>query len=471
MAVTALWPVKSRLDKVISYVQNPEKITQEYYAENVAIHIIDGVLEYAADDSKTERREYVTCINCSESTAAKEFQEIKHFWRKTGGRLCYHGYQSFKPGEVNASMAHDIGVELANRLWGDRFQVVVATHCNTGVYHNHLVINSVSFLDGYKFYESNRDYHQMREVSDQICREYGLSVIDKPKKRGKNYSQYAAEQNGKLTHSQMIRNDIDRAVTISQTARDFFRQMEEMGYTVTIHGKSGTPLKHPKLTPPDAAKNFRFDTLGEYYTLERILERVRSNVWISSPIAPAQKRGRRMKTARMPAKKLTGLRALYFRYCYELGIIVKYPERVKRVSYLLREDVIKLDRYIAEAKLLIANRIETIEDLQAHKDGLILHIKQLTGERNQLRNRLKRSTRIQDEPGMAAIKAEIKEVSAKLRKARKEADYCADIEGRSAQVQKNLTEQINENHGKEEHLNEHTVRSGRSSREDHAGRQ
>ena len=172
MAVTAIWPVKSRLDKVISYVQNPEKITEEYYAENAAMHIIDGILEYAGDDSKTERREYVSCINCSESTATKEFLETKKLWKKNNGRLCYHGYQSFKPGEVNAQMAHNIGVDLANRLWGDRFQVVVATHCNTGVYHNHFVINSVSFRDGGKFYNSHEDYRRMREVSDQICREH-----------------------------------------------------------------------------------------------------------------------------------------------------------------------------------------------------------------------------------------------------------------------------------------------------------
>ena len=101
----------------------------------------------------------------------------KNHWDKTDGRICYHGYQSFAKGETTAETAHAIGVELAKRLWGERFEVLVATHCNTGCYHNHFVINSVSFLDGYKFYNSPADYQRMREESDRLCIEYGLSVI------------------------------------------------------------------------------------------------------------------------------------------------------------------------------------------------------------------------------------------------------------------------------------------------------
>ena len=369
MAVTSLWPIKYRLDKVINYVRNPEKITEEYYSENAAMHIIDGVLEYAADDTKTERRAYVTCLNCGEQTAARDFVNTKKLWRKDDGRLCYHGYQSFKPGEVNAETAHAIGVELAKQLWGERFQVVVATHCNTGVYHNHFVINSVSFRDGYKFYNSKADYRQMREVSDRLCRDHGLTVIEEAKGKGKNHALYTAEQNGKPTHAQMIRGDIDRAIDASLTRQEFFQTMREMGYTITTHGKSGAPLKHPKLTPPDAGKNYRFDTLGEDYTLEQILERVYSNAHRTPAFEePKQTLGiviqkRSYKMTRKPAHKLTGLRALYFKYCVLLGLVKNHPERIQRPSYLLREDVLKLDRYIAKAKLLIDNKIETVPSL------------------------------------------------------------------------------------------------------------
>lgn len=472
MAVTSIWPIKNRLDKVIRYVENPEKITEEYYSENAAMHIIDGVVEYTADDTKTERREYVTCLNCNENLAAKEFRDVKKLWKKDDGRLCYHGYQSFKPGEVNAQTAHAIGVELATQLWGDRFQVVVATHCNTGVYHNHFVVNSVSFRDGYKFYNSPADYRSMREVSDRICREHGTSVIENPERNGKNHGQFAAEKNGKPTHSQMIRTDIDRAVAASLTVQEFYKTMREMGYTITTHGTGGEPLKHPKITPLGSRKNYRFDTLGEDYSLEAVLERVRANMRREQPFEVPPIRRYRVKMTRKPAQKLTGLRALYFRYCYELGIIVKHPNRTKRVSYLLRDDVIKLDRYIAESKMLIAHRIETIEDLDAYRDDLTQKIDRLGTERKELRNRLKKATRKHDESGMAEIQNEITQVSKELKKARKEVEYCADVAERSEQVHQNLLDlnHDKENMRKERYPDEYPSGSGRSGREDHAGR-
>lgn len=444
MAVTSLWPIKYRLDKVINYVRNPEKITEEYYSENAAMHVIDGVLEYAADDTKTERRAYVTCLNCGEQTAARDFVNTKKLWRKDDGRLCYHGYQSFKQGEVNAETAHAIGVELAKQLWGERFQVVVATHCNTGVYHNHLVINSVSFRDGYKFYNSKADYRQMREVSDRLCREYGLSVIEEAKGKGKNHALYAAEQNGKPTHAQMIRGDIDRAVAASLTKQEFFLVMEKMGYTITTHGKSGAPLKHPKLTPPDAGKNYRFDTLGEDYTLERILDRIYANTHRTpafeepKPTLGIVVQKRTYKMTWKPAHKLTGLRALYFKYCVLLGIVKNHPERIQRPSYLLREDVLKLDRYIAKAKLLIDNKIETVEDLQVFRKKLQMSVAQLIAEQQDLRNTLMRAECAEDEHAKRDCMVQINQISEVTRKVQKEVKLCNEIEISSTHVSEKL---------------------------------
>lgn len=138
MAVTSIWPIKGRVDKVINYARNPEKTTEAARPEQAALHAIDSVVEYSADEMKTEKREYVSCLNCKEEDAVSQFMETKRLWKKTDGRLCYHGYQSFKADEVDAATAHQIGVALAKELWGDRFEVVVATHCNTGHYHNHL---------------------------------------------------------------------------------------------------------------------------------------------------------------------------------------------------------------------------------------------------------------------------------------------------------------------------------------------
>ena len=112
-------------------------------------------------------------------------------------------------------------------------------------YHNHFVINSVSLMDGKKFYNSPADYARMREVSDRLCREYAISVIENPGGRGKNYGEWQAERNGKPTHRGTIRADIDRAIRASTTERDFLRVMGEMGYQFKTRGKGGKPLKYP----------------------------------------------------------------------------------------------------------------------------------------------------------------------------------------------------------------------------------
>lgn len=217
------------MDQVIHYAQNPEKTTE---ASRKKLHEIEGIVDYAADDLKTERCTYVTGIHLdSVETAAAEFMEVKQMEGKLGGRVCYHGYQSFREDEVDAATAHKIGVALASELWGDRFQVVVATHCNTNHYHNHFVLNSVSDVDGLKFYNSPADYRRMREVSDRLCKEYGLSVIKYPEGKGKNYGELVAEKEGKPTRRGIIKADLDRAIEASLTEQEFWAKP---GYNVNV---------------------------------------------------------------------------------------------------------------------------------------------------------------------------------------------------------------------------------------------
>ena len=194
MAITSIWWIKGRVDNMIRYACNPEKTVDMAFAE--AMHTIDNVVRYAADELKTEQTMYVTGINCNPAHAPEQFMQTKERWGKLGGRTCYHGIQSFKPGEVTASQAHDLGVALAKELWGNRFEVVVATHCNTDCYHNHFVMNSVSVKDGKKFYCMLEDEQRMRTVSDRLCHEACLSVIQEPKGRKKHYAEWKAEQEG-----------------------------------------------------------------------------------------------------------------------------------------------------------------------------------------------------------------------------------------------------------------------------------
>ena len=471
MAVTSIWPIKGRVDKVINYARNPEKTRER--SRLSALHEIEGVIEYAADEMKTETREYVSCINLtSEETAAKEFAETKRIWKNEGGRVCYHGYQSFKADEVDADTAHNIGVALARELWGDRFQVVIATHCNTGHYHNHFVINSVSDIDGKKFYNSPADYRRMREVSDRLCREAGISVIENPERRGENYGQWMAEKNGKPTVSGMIRADIDRAIAASVTEREFISLMEQMGYRIYTRTPSGAERTHPVIKPHSGGKNYRLKTLGEEYTLEAIKRRILQNIRKKDPfpkIPEAEKPSYRRY--REKAQKATGLYALYLYYCYELQIIKAYPTSVKRVSGFLREDVIKLDRYISQADFLGRTGITTTQELKEYKSEAAAEIENLSAERKELRNKLNRLTRSGDEEGIRSVKEQIADISSRLRLKRKEIGLCEDIAERSERVRQNLEEitRQKEKDRREQNTDElHIVRSIRTGRENDA---
>ncbi len=439
MAVTSIWPVKGRVDRVINYAQNPEKTIKASYEEQAALHVVDDVVEYAADEMKTERRSYVSCLNCREDTAAVQFMETKRLWGKLGGRMCYHGYQSFKADEVTAETAHEIGVKLAQELWGDRFEVVVATHCNTGHYHNHFVINSVSWADGYKFYNSPADYARMREVSDRLCREYGLSVVKQPEGKSKSYGEWQAEKKGSFTHRGSIRADIDRAIAASTTERDFIRVMSEMGYEFKTRAKDGQPLKHPALKPPGAKGYFRFHKLGEGYSLEEVKNRILQNICKEVPFPVTEHRPQRQYRLKgKPRKRLTGLQALYFRYCYELHIIVKRPASVKRVSFLLRKDVAKLERLDRETLFLAKEGISTMRQLENRKAAAESKIETLIAQRNDMRKELRRLTRKGDQQATGEVRGQIGELSQRLKKLRKEVALCNGIALRSGQIKETL---------------------------------
>ena len=143
MAVCEIWDVRGRLDHPIDYAENPEKTANPKYTEADLQAMVD-VMEYATNKDKTEQRYFVTGVNCDPTTARDEMMIAKAQWNDESEIVCYHGFQSFKHGEVTPEQAHEVGVKLAQKMWGDRFQVIVATHLNTDCLHNHFVVNSVS---------------------------------------------------------------------------------------------------------------------------------------------------------------------------------------------------------------------------------------------------------------------------------------------------------------------------------------
>ena len=469
MAVTSIWPITGNPGNVIDYAANPQKTTEGGLSELAALHAIDNVVEYTADQIKTEKCQYVSGVNCIPSDAKNRFMRTKKKFDKTGGRTCYHGYQSFKAGEVDADTAHKIGVDLAKELWGDQFEVVVATHLNTDHYHNHFVVNSVSFLDGMKYYNFKSDYQRMREVSDRLCREHKLSVIRDPQGKGKNYAQWSAEKNGKPTYQSITKADIDRAIMASTTMRDFYRVMEQMGYRLKLHTKSGSLLKHPVAIPPGGTKGVRLDRLGYDYTLDGITDRILRNMRKQVPFPEVEKQYRgkyRLRGSFRKYPKATGFRALYLYYCYLLKIIVKKPASVKKVSASLREDIVKLDWIIAQTRFLGANKIETAQDLQTKQKEIQVQIEKLTQQRRDLRIALKRAQRQDDPAQVDALKAQIATLSAEVRKHRKEVKLCDDIAQRSGVVKENMEQIIRQQNtqGKESKKHEYDNRRSRTNR-------
>lgn len=147
MAVTKIWDIKARLSAPIDYVQNEKKTENPNFTKE-QMQSLGDVMSYAENEEKTEKHFYVTGINCNPQTARDQFITVKQQFDKEGGIVAFHGYQSFAPNEASPDIAHEIGVKLAKELWGDKFQVIVATHLNTKCLHNHFVLNSVSFRDG-----------------------------------------------------------------------------------------------------------------------------------------------------------------------------------------------------------------------------------------------------------------------------------------------------------------------------------
>ena len=450
MAVTSIWRVKGWLGKVVVYVENPDKTTNPAYYEKEDIsekecQCMDDVIAYAVNSTKTAQtvqkeevvERFVSGVNCHPATARMEMMAVKKRFGKEDGTIAYHGYQSFAPGEATPKTAHRIGVELAQRLWGDKYQVVVATHLDKENHlHNHFVLNTVSFVDGIKYFRSAKDYHDMQTVSDKLCREYGLSVIQNPQPgKSKQYGEWRAEQEQRPTWRGLIRSDIDEVIRHSMTERQFFENLHKKGYEVKV-GKDISVRPPGKDRFVRLARNF-----GEDYTLESIRRRILEQSRPARPLPePAPKTTQyRVSGNWKGRKKVTGFRALYLHYCYLLGVFPKSKQQNKRrLHFLLREDLIKLDAITQEARLLGTNHIDTAQQLSSYKGELEKRIDEATSQRKQLYRKQRTVAVKTDEAAAQQVKTEIDSLSRELSKLRWEVKLCSDIEIRSGIIREHI---------------------------------
>ena len=412
MAYTSVIPVR-RLDRAVKYVMNKEKTT--------AVSLQDA-LDYAANRDKTEQSCFESSYACTLETAFTDMRQTKERWHKSGGVQGYHLVQSFAAGEVTPELAHQIAKELADRVLGGRYEYVIGTHLNTDHIHSHIVWNSVSCVDGKKYRSNYKSYvMEIRAVSDELCRKYKLSVIDTENSHhvAKPYAEWLAEKNGQPTWRTAIRQDVDEAIQQSLTWRQFLTVLDRKGYEVRM-GR-----KYPVLRPPGKERFVRFKTLGKRYTPETIQTRIlypqSYHPYVENP--RTIKHGR-LHSGKKPHRKLTGLRALYYRYLYELGAL---PRKPSRPSYAVRQDAYKLDQRIRQMEFLSKHNIDTLEQLETHRQALQTEIRQLLTKRKQL-------------PKTDDVQSQHESVNTALKQLRQEERLCRKIAEHSLEVQQHLTE-------------------------------
>ena len=419
MATTKIWDVRAHVSKLLAYVANKNKTTMEFEnksfdeSEKLAAEILG--LPY--DHFATEEKKFVSGINCTPENAKEIMLSLLEDTDKDDIQA-YHGYQSFKPNEATPDVAHAIGVQLANELWGEDFPVIVATHIDKGHVHNHFCLSATG-LSGKRYHDCKATYKLMRDTSDRLCREYGLSVIEKPKKENrKHIAEVHAKQQGVPTIRDQIRADIDSVVKYEVTLKSFYKRMQLLGYKFEYRGQ------YLRIKPYGYNKFFRMDKLGAEYTEEGLQARMAYN-WRNGLL--------RALPIYKPTlqEKPKGLYALYLHYCYLLGAVQKTVPQDPEVYAAIREDVRRARMYNEHAKFLGKYNLNTGEDLQRHEQMVEEQISTLCKERQALRNKLRW---MKDSEKMQPIREEIYAISAKIKPLRKEQKMCKDIYERSTAV-------------------------------------
>lgn len=431
MATTSIWKVGKRLDKVIKYTTNPEKTEDKNYSESW-YRDLHNTVEYIKADFKTEKQFYVTGINCSEDNALEEMKATKKKFGKERGILAYHAFQSFAEGEVTPEQAHKIGIQLAEELWGDRFEVIVSTHLNTKHIHNHFVLNSVSFVDGKKYRDNRSTYAIMRRTSDEICRENNLSVIEE-KPCGKlniDYSKYYSSYLQRDDYHTLVKADVDFAIKQAYSYNNFEDILIDMGYTITIRaGKIS-------LCKPPYKRNIRITrAFGEEYSMDNIEERIMSNTSYIPLLAKSKIKRYKGKNRKSIRYDRGSLYRLYLYYCYMFKVFPK-NNRIK-LSENMKKEVRKMEQMSNEIKFICRNKIKSTDELFSYKKNLAEELNNQMKERCKLR---RNREKCQDGEERQKICNEILVVSDKINYLKKEVKLCEDVRKRNITMKENIRE-------------------------------
>ncbi len=397
MATVAIWKVEKRLDRVIKYVIDKTK-TQD-------INL---------DDNCKEIKLYVDGINCNSNSALLEMNLIKKRFNKENGILGFHAYHSFKEGEVTPEEAHKIGLELANEMWGDKFQVIVATHVNTKHIHNHFVINSVSFVDGKRYYDTHSTYGELRRLSNMICEEHNLSVLkEKETRKGLNYNNFQNQNNLRNNYYKLAKYNLDIAISKAHTYNEFIKIMDNMNYDVIE--RSGKI----SIRDRDYKRNIRIERYyGEDYSIDNIKKQIKG---LYIPVSRIYYKDKSIDL--FSNKLITGnknLLRIYIKYLHLLNLYPKYVQK-NRISSELKKDIFKMDEISEQAKLLVKNNIETDQQFYSYYDN----------QNNELFKLINKKEGLKD-------KSNISEINDTIRELKKEIKLLETIRNRKENIKNNI---------------------------------
>lgn len=349
MATTSLWPIKMTINKTINYVENKDKT-------KIPLSDLSTTIDYAQNKNKTEEQFYVTGINCNTKSVYQDMMRVKKAYNKFSGIQGFHGYQSFKEGEVTPELAHEIGIQFAKEMWGDEFQVVVTTHLNTDHIHNHFVINSVSITDGHKYNYSNKEMARLRNTNDIICEEHNLSHLEErptPKKHV-DFNYYLYHDN----YSMRTQAIIDMAIKNSFTYSDFIGVMKKNNYEVIE--------RYGKLSVRSLSKNrnIRIERqFGSDYSIDRINERIIEEVPDKLTMEELEQYN---YYKRNYIKNQNSLIAQFLFIIFKIKVYQKSPRNYP-LSPEMRKEVDKMERYSMEVIFMTENKIDSKEELQMFK--------------------------------------------------------------------------------------------------------
>ena len=423
MAVTGFWPIYKNLKATLDYADNPDKTTDRRYLDDD----LYAALSYAENDNKTDRKMYVGGINCSKQNAYAEMIAVQQRFGLRGKVVGYHGIQSFAAGEVSPEQAFEIGKATARKMWGDRYQVLVTVHLNTENVHCHFVVNPVSFKDGAKFQNKIGDHKELRRVSDEICREHGLSVLENSSFYGGHKKDYWRHKAGKKTHRDYLREDVEYCLSFATSPREFESQLYALGYTLdpvrfsvkAKHWERSVRLANIGFTKEivqaqldrNAESRYHLFTL-EYrppykpkkFPLEDELRRLDFSIDHSYDAATVL------------------VDTIFYLVITVIQIVAELAD-VMLLSPDLRAAEKDLKNLVADYHFLKENDIHTVAELKANIDESKAQLSNLEHERKELSNRIRRPKSPEDEnqnkESRKAISKQMKPVRERLRRAEK----------------------------------------------------